>query len=123
MRDDDVSPADALIGDFGQAKDFKAKISVLEAIGKDLSAFDEPAIQLEEILKSISPMVIVAIRRSPGAAVELLIARDDLLEKIEGIDLGEITKLSDVLRDNKMKFPEILKGLGVGRQRLVYDAI
>ena len=123
LRDDDVSPADALIGDFGQAKDFKAKISVLEAIGKDLSAFDEPAIQLEEILKSISPMVIVAIRRSPGAAVELLIARDDLLEKIEGIDLGEITKLSDVLRDNKKKFPEILKGMGVGRQRQVYDAI
>ncbi|MCP4923024.1 MAG: hypothetical protein GY915_03210, partial [bacterium] len=116
LRDDDVSPADSLVGDFGQAKDIKAKISILESIGKDLSVFDEPAIQLEEILKSISSVVIVAIRRSPGAAVELLIARDDLVAKIEGIDLGDATKLSDVLRDNKKRFPEILKGMGVGRQ-------
>jgi len=123
LRDSDVSPAEGLIGDFGQAKDIKAKISILESIGKDLPAFDEPAIQLEEILKSVSPLVIVAIRRSPGAAVELLIARDDVVAKIEGIDLGDSLKLSDVLRNNKKKFPEILKGMGVGRQRQVYDAI
>jgi len=123
LRDSEVSPAEGLIGDFGQAKDIKAKISILESIGKDLPVFDKPAIQLEEILKSISPLVIVAIRRSPGAAVELLIARDDVVAKIEGIDLGDSLKLSDVLRDNKKKFPEILKGMGVGRQRQVYDAI
>lgn len=123
LRDSDVSPAEGLIGDFGQAKDIKAKISILESIGKDLPAFDEPAIQLEEILKSVSPLVIVAIRRSPGAAVELLIARDDVVAEIEGIDLGDSLKLSDVLRNNKKKFPEILKGMGVGRQRQVYDAI
>jgi len=123
LRDSDVSPAEGLIGDFGQAKDIKAKISILESIGKDLPAFDEPAIQLEEILKSVSPLVIVAIRRSPGAAVELLIARDDVVAKIEGIDLGDSLKLSDVLRNNNKKFPEILKGMGVGRQRQVYDAI
>ena len=123
LRDEDVSPAEALIGDFSESKDIKAKISVLEAMGKDLSAFEEPAIELEEILKSISPQVIVAIRRSPGAAVELLIARDDLVEKIGSLDLGDSLKLSDVLRDNKAKFSEILKGMGVGRQRQIYDGI
>ena len=123
LRDEDVSPAEALIGDFSESKDLKAKISVLEAMGKDLSAFEEPAIELEEILKSISPQVIVAIRRSPGAAVELLIARDDLVEKIGSLDLGDSLKLSDVLRDNKAKFSEILKGMGVGRQRQIYDGI
>ena len=123
LRDDDVSPADALIGDFGQAKDIKAKIAILESMGKDLSVFEEPAIELEEILKSISSLVTVAIRRSPGAAVELLIVRDDVVTKIEGFDLGDGLKLSDVLLDNKKKFPEILKGMGVGRQRQVYDAI
>jgi len=123
LRDEGISPAEALIGDFDQAKDIKAKISILETMGKDLAAFDEPAIELEEILKSISSIVIVAIRRSPGAAVELLIARDDLVEKIGDLDLGDSLNLSDVLRDNKGKFPEILKGMGVGRQRQVYDAI
>jgi hypothetical protein len=123
LRDDDVSPADALISDFDQAKDIKAKISILESMAKDLSVFEEPAIELEEILKSISSLVTVAIRRSPGAAVELLIVRDDVVTKIEGFDLGDGLKLSDVLLDNKKKFPEILKGMGVGRQRQVYDAI
>ena len=123
LRDEGITPAEALIGDFTESKDIKAKISVLEAMSKDLSVFDEPAIELEEILKSISPQVIVAIRRSPGAAVELLIARDDLVEKIGNLDLGDSLKLSDVLRDNKANFSEIFKGMGVGRQRQIYDAI
>ncbi|MFL2484184.1 MAG: hypothetical protein DBX02_01135 [Verrucomicrobia bacterium] len=123
LRGEDVSPADALISDFNEAKDVKAKILILESVAKDLSSFEDPATQLEEILNSISPLFIVAFRRSSSAAVELLIARDDLLQKIEGLDTTEGVQLSEVLKENNKKLSEIIRGMGVGRQRQVYDAV
>ena len=78
---------DALVIDFNEAKDVKAKISILESILKDLSVFDDPGSQLNELIASISPLFVVAFRRSVASAVELLIARDDLISKIDGIDL------------------------------------
>ena len=123
LRGEDVSPADALISDFSEAKDVKAKILILESVSKDLSAFEDPASQLEEMLKSISPLFIVAFRRSSSAAVELLIARDDLLAKIDGLDTSDGTQLTDVLKENNAKLSEIIRGMGVGRQRQVYDAV
>ena len=85
--------------------------------------FDDPGSQLNELIVSISPLFVVAFRRSVASAVELLIARDDLISKIDGIDLDEGTQLSQVLIDNKNKLSEIIRGMGVGRQRQVYDAI
>ena len=123
LREEDVSPSDALVSDFNEAKDVKAKISILESILKDLSVFDDPGSQLNELIASISPLFVVAFRRSVASAVELLIARDDLISKIDGIDLDEGTQLSQVLIDNKNKLSEIIRGMGVGRQRQVYDAI
>ena len=95
LREEDVSPSDALVSDFNEAKDVKAKISILESILKDLSVFDDPGSQLNELIASISPLFVVAFRRSyhtnlpVASAVELLIARDDLISKIDGIDLDE----------------------------------
>ena len=43
LRSEDVSPADALISDFNEAKDVKAKILILESVAKDLSSFEDPA--------------------------------------------------------------------------------
>ena len=44
LREEDVSPSDALIRDFNEAKDVKAKIAILELMLKDLSLFDDPAL-------------------------------------------------------------------------------
>ncbi len=123
LRDESLSPAEALIGDFDVAKDPKAKIKVLEAIRKDLDIFEEPAIELEETLKATSAAVSVAMRRAPGPAIELLLARDDLVADIDGLDEVEGLQLADVLRDNVERLPETVKGMGVGRQRQVYGAM
>ena len=123
LREEDVAPSDALIGDFNEAKDVKAKILILELMLKDLSLFDDPASQLKEVISSISPLFVVAFRKSAASAVELLIARDDLISKIDGIELDEGTQISEVLKENKGKISEIVRGMGVGRQRQVYDAV
>ena len=61
--------------------------------------------------------------KSAASAVELLIARDDLISKIDGIELDEGTQISEILKENKGKISEIVRGMGVGRQRQVYDAV
>ena len=123
LREEDIAPSDALIGDFNEAKDVKAKIAILELMLKDLSLFDDPASQLKDVIGSISPLFVVAFRKSAASAVELLIARDDLIAKIDGFELGEGTQLSEILKDNKDKISEIVRGMGVGRQRQVYDGV
>ena len=123
LREEDIAPSDALIGDFNEAKDVKAKIAILELMLKDLSLFDDPASQLKDVIGSISPLFVVAFRKSAASSVELLIARDDLISKIDGFELGEGTQLSEILKENKDKISEIVRGMGVGRQRQVYDGV
>ena len=123
LREEDIAPSDALIGDFNEAKDVKAKIAILELMLKDLSLFDDPASQLKDVIASISPLFVVAFRKSAASAVELLIARDDLIAKIDGFELGEGTQLGEILKENKDKISEIVRGMGVGRQRQVYDGV
>ena len=69
------------------------------------------------------PLFVVAFRKSAASAVELLIARDDLISKIDGFELDEGTQLSEILKENKDKISEIVRGMGVGRQRQVYDGV
>ena len=123
LREEDTSPSDALIGDFNEAKDVKAKIAILELMLKDFSLFDDPVSQLKDVIGSISPLFVVAFRKSAASAVELLIARDDLISKIDGFELGEGTQLREILKENKDKISEIVRGMGVGRQRQVYDGV
>ena len=123
LREEDIAPSDALIGDFNEAKDVKAKIAILELMLKDLSLFDDPASQLKDVIGSISPLFVVAFRKSAATAVELLIARDDLIAKIDGFELGEGTQLGEILKENKDKISDIVRGMGVGRQRQVYDGV
>ena len=62
LREEDIAPSDALIGDFSEAKDVKAKIAILELMLKDLSLFDDPASQLKDVIVSISPLFVVTFR-------------------------------------------------------------
>jgi transcription elongation GreA/GreB family factor len=123
LRDASLSPGEALIGDFTAAKDIKAKIKVLENISKDLEIFVEPAIELEDVINMAASTVTVAIKRTPGVAVELLLARDALVAGIDGFEDAGRLQIADVLRDYRKRLPEIVKGMGVACQRQVYQVI
>ena len=120
LRDANLTAGQALIGDFDEAKDIKAKIKVLENLRKDLEVFDEPAIELEDVINMTSSTAAVAIKRTPGVAIELLLARDALVAGIDGIEDTGKMQVADLLQEYSGRFPEILKGMGVASQRQVY---
>lgn len=120
LRDESLSAGEALIGDFEAAKDIKAKIKVLENLRKNLDTFEEPAIELEDVINMASSTATVAIKKTPGVAIELLLARDGLVADIEGMEDAGRMAVVDVLREHTGRFAEILKGMGVACQRQVY---
>lgn len=123
LRDGTKTPSAALLGDFDAAKDAKSKIKVLESIRKDLEIFEQPAAELGDVIKSASAVASLAVKKTPGPAIELLMARDDLITDVEGLELGENVVLAEVLESQKARLPEIVKGMGVGRQRELYTSM
>ena len=84
---------------------------MLETAKKDLEAFENPVEELKPIIDKTSTAVASSLRRTPGAAVELLLSRDELVEAVDGLEIGEEDpQMATVLADLKPKLPEIVKG-------------
>ena len=121
LRDESITPAQALIGDFEAAKDAKAKTRVLEAMAKDLGSFTEPAIELEPVIASAASVVNITLRRNAGAATELVLAINDLVSAVDGLETPENLSIETIIAKRKDDLPGIVRGLGVGRQRQIYE--
>ena len=121
LRADDVSPSDAMLAEFREVRDAKSKLKGLDAILKDLEAFEDRS-QLQALVGETNEAIDMNLRISPAASLELLLARDEFVEKVEGADIGEGIKLPDLIRGEEERLPEILRGMAASRQRQVYRA-
>ena len=119
LRADDVSPADAMLADFREVRDAKSKLKGLDAIIKDLDAFSDKS-QLAEIVSETNTAIEMNLRIAPAASLELLLARDEFAEKVDGAEIGDGMKLEDLIRAEEERLPEILRGMAASRQRQVY---
>lgn len=106
LRGDDVSPTDALLQDFRDARELKTKIKAIEAILKEPSIFGNPAEILLPIAKEAEETISQNLRLKPADAIEMLLTRDDLIERVEGLrqhvalDLPKaIAEIHDRLQD------------------------
>lgn len=121
LRDEGLSASDALLGDFASAKDAKAKVKVLETLRKDVEVFDDPVAQLKPVVDKASSAVAAGLKRNPAAAVELLLGRDELVSAVDGLEVDEgAPQAATLLQELREKLPDIVKGMGVARQRQLY---
>lgn len=122
LRDDDLEPSEALIGDLISARDLKGKVKAVDAIIKDLSAFDEPATQIVPVIDDINDSAGKGIRIQFTPAVELILARGDLLSKVKGYELSEdAPTVAGVLEENPERVAELLEALSLTRLRQVLN--
>src|SRR5216110_2409778 len=82
LRGEGVSHADELIASFNQARRPKEQIAAIEQIVKFHQQFKEPEKQLQPIIATIENMAARNQKMHPELAFELIIARDDLLERL-----------------------------------------
>jgi len=122
LRAGDMSPADALVSDFEQARDLKTMSKALEAITLDLALFKADPPALQRLLVGINESAAKSVRIQLGPALELLSARDELIKAFKDIDLPpESLRLSDVLASEESRLSDAVSPLSAGRQRVIYE--
>jgi transcription elongation GreA/GreB family factor len=124
LRDEGLTHAEALAGDFTAAKDLKTKVKAAEAVIANLGAFDSERDRLRSMLAGLEESGSKALRLQPAVAFELLLIRDELLARVP--DLGPLAEgaqtLSAALTDERKSVPEVLKALPIGRTKQLLAA-
>ncbi|HEY2573344.1 MAG TPA: GreA/GreB family elongation factor [Verrucomicrobiaceae bacterium] len=123
LRDSERSHADTMVGDFLAVRDMKGKLSALAAIRKDLDLFQDPAVELLPVLEDINGTVRKAWKLHLKESLQLLMARDELLESVSGAALPEgQVALVEVLREARNQLPPAVNNLPAAMVTRAYQA-
>ena len=121
LRAADRSHADTMIADFGRANSLKEKISTLAVIRKDLDLFSDAITELLPVLQDIDQTVRKAWKMQLKESLQLLLARDELLEAVPGgvLPAGSLT-LPELLREARPSVAEAIANMPVALVNRVY---
>ncbi len=123
LRAGDLSPADALVSDFEQARDLKVMAKALEAIANDLALFQSAPDALQRLIAGIDEAAAKGVRIQLGAALELLVARDQLVSGVESVELSSGSlRIHDVLAAEETRLADEISKLAAATQRAIYEA-
>src|SRR6266581_2154801 len=124
LRGEGVSHADELIASFNQARHPKEQIVALEQIIKFHEQFKEPENQLQPIVATVENVATRNQKIHPELAFELVIARDDLLERVPQLNTTHIgLTLSKLILDEEKRLMTILPKLPAAKEKRVLQAL
>ncbi len=123
LRDESLTAGEAMVADFENSRDLKAKARALEAIIKDFSHVKGNVDVLQKLVKDIDDAVRKGLKLHLGQALDLLVGRDDLMEVSDDLVLEDSAlRLSDVIATENEKIGMELGSLPAARQRKVFEA-
>ena len=124
LRGEKVSRADELIAFFNQARQPKEQAAALDQIIKFHHEFDQPETQLQPIINSIEDNAARNQRFNAPLAFELVIARDDLLERCPKLTSSnpDLT-LMRLIADEEARLGAILPKLPSAKEKRVLQAM
>ena len=118
LRPDGQSAAGEMIKDALEATDLRVKVKAVEAILRNADAFDEAQTQLQPVVVDLGEAAQRGAKLMLAQAIELLLARTDLLETFPGLTVPpDHLHLSSLLKLERDCLGETLRSLGVSRQR------
>ena len=124
LRAEKVSRADELVTFFNQARQPKEQAAALDQIIKFHSEFSDPATQLQPLIDTIEEAAERNQRFNPAFSIELVIARDDLLERSPALKSGNPSlTLSRLLADEEQRLAVILPKLPSAKERRILQAM
>src|SRR5437867_192288 len=124
LRGEGVSHTDELIASFTKARQPKEQITALEQIIKFHQQFKGSEKQLQLIVTSIENVAARNQKMHPGLAFELIIARDDLLERVPLLRTTHIgLTLSKLILDEEKRLMSILPKLPAAKEKRVLQAL
>ncbi|MFN2475021.1 MAG: GreA/GreB family elongation factor [Chthoniobacterales bacterium] len=124
LRTEKVSRADELVTFFNQARQPKEQAAALDQIIKFHHEFTDPATQLQPVIVAIEEAAERNRRFNPPLVMELLIARDDLLERCPQLTSTnpELT-LNRIIADDEARLATILPKLPSAKERRVLHVL
>ena len=123
LRDENLSPMESLIGEFGEARDLKTKIGVLDSLKNETKGLKEEPAKLQALASEIDESVKKGIRLNLGQCLDLLACRDELFAAVEGADLADGSlRIQDALGLADGDVAAQVTSLAAARQRRIYEA-
>src|SRR4030095_8175518 len=124
LRGEGVSHADELIAAFNKARQPKQQISAIEQILKFHQEFKEPERQLQPIIATIENIAVLNQKMHPELAFELIVARDDLLERVPQLHTTHIgLTLSKLILEEEKRLMSILPKLPAAKEKEILQAL
>jgi transcription elongation factor GreA len=124
VRDEGLSHTDELTASFNKARQPKEQIAALDQIIKFHQQFKEPEKQLQPIIATIENMAVRNQKMHPELAFELIIARDDLLERVPQLHTTHIgLALSKLILEEEKRLMSVLPKLPSAKEKRVLQAL
>ncbi len=120
IRDRSLSYADELVQQFQLARQLKTQVGVLEKIAKNSEVFAGELASLQPIVTQVDEIAGRNIRLNPALAIELLIVRDELLQRFPDLASGS-SSVVQLLREHQARLPEIISQIAATKQRRVLN--
>jgi transcription elongation GreA/GreB family factor len=124
IRGEGVSQADELLAAFNKARQPKQQIVAVEQIIKSQEQFKEHEKQLQPIVIAIENAAARNQKLHPELAFELIIARDDLLARVQSLHTTHVgLTLSKLILDEEKRLATILPNLPAAKEKRVLQAM
>src|SRR5216110_2730026 len=124
IRGEGVSHADELVAAFNKARQPKQQIAALDQIIKFHPQFKEPEKQLQPIIVTIENTAARNQKIHPELAFELMMARDDLLERIPTLHTTHVgLTLSKLILEEEKRLISVLPKLPAAKEKRILQAL
>ncbi|MBK1826289.1 GreA/GreB family elongation factor [Haloferula rosea] len=122
LRSGDLTPAQALLADFEEARDLKGMAKALEAVVSDSSLYKDDPESLKPLLAQLEDAAKKGTRMQLGLALQLLSLRDELIHGVKSLELeDDAPRLANMLLAEEDRLGEAIGGLATPRQRAIYE--
>ncbi len=124
LRKEDQSPLEAMLDDFEQTRDLKAKAATLDEMKSEIEVLKEQPDLVQTLVEAVDEVCKKGFKLKLGQVLDLVGARDELLSGLEDFQLPDkALRLVDIITSgNTRDLSEQISGLSSTRQRQIYES-
>ncbi len=124
LLDEPVAAHTSLIAKFRAARHMKDQVTALDQLMKSLDDFTNEVDELTSLIDQIEDVAAKGKRLQAAQALELLLARDEILSTNDSLKLGdEAPTVADILSGESSRLPDLFAALPASKQRLAIEGL
>jgi transcription elongation GreA/GreB family factor len=122
LRDQAENAGTQMVKSFLAARDLKTKLATLASIQKDIDLFTDPKVELIPVFQDISDSARKSVKLNLKECLQLILARDELIESLTATAPMGSMKISDLICETKEVLADSIKGLSASLLGRIYRA-